>query len=836
MKASVLRLQTAALLACVMVSASSGQVNPGTIARGGPVPNTACGFWENRGQWPEAIRFANRSGPVLMRVETGGLALQHEVLTEDGRRHGALIRLDFAGADPEDSPEAVGDPLPGALNYLLGNERAEYHQGVRRYSALDLGLVAEGLTASLISEADAMVMRMTSAPGADWNGFRIDIEGAELTSKHEEDPAAVRLSTSIGHVSLRVADHAGRPSFGLVLDGGTSIRLDQADQATVEAVVVDLRLEWSTYIGGSEGEYITSVALDTQERPVFAGWTYSTDFPITPGAYDGTFNGGAGSLLTDAFVTCMEADGSDLVFSTYLGGSGNDSAWEVVAEPEGAVLVCGQTHSLNFPTTPGCWKTQADSTDAFITRLSADGSALVNSTLLGGSSGEPGIKGVCLMPSGAIAVTTDTASSDYPVTPNAIDTSASQVDDGALTVLDASLSQVIYSTLFGGPWGDEVRHLALRPDGSLAVCGSTLGPAGFPVTPGALDTEPPPLGSGKGFVIVFDPATGAVVYGTFVPGSPLDIAAHPDGSVTVFGQVNSSGKATPGAYDTSYGGGGGDGLLFRLSADGSSLHYATYVGGINLENPSSLALDSAGRPTVSGGTKSVDFPVTPGAFSTPKTNSSEDAFVAQLEADGSRLIHSSRIGGEDHPVMNEFALDIAITSTGAVVVTGAADNGFPVTPGTWDPNEPSTFDSFVLKLTMLPAGAIAYGTATAAGPGTPAPYIGVDAWPSQSDSADFAITCLSAPPDSTQGLLLAGQAALPAGLPLKGGTLWVDPGGLFLFLPVSSDGLGYSRLSLVFPPAPPLAGVVTCWQYLWKPNGGGVPWPMSNALELTIQP
>ena len=836
MKIAVLRLLAAALPPLCLGTTAFGQWVFEAVVSNNPVPSFPSGLVENAGQWPAEIAFVARYGDNLVRAEAGGLAIQHEVMTEAGERRGSLVHLGLGDGGATNWPSAAGEPLPGVLNFLLGDDPSAFLKGVRRFDGIDFGSVAKGISARLLAEETAPVLRLRVDPGADLESFRIDVEGAASASNVLDDPAAIMLASSIGHLTLRARRFADGLPLGLALGGSSSIRLVQVDQVVEEAVIVDLRLEWSTYIGGSEGEYITSVALDSQERPVFAGWTYSMDFPTTPGSYDTTFNGGAGSLLTDAFLTCMEADGSGLVFSTYFGGGGNDYAYEVAIEGSGDLVIAGYTASATLPTTPGAWDIQHDSFDAFVTRFSADGGSVVASTFLGGSESEFGITGLRIMPKGEIAVTTDTASPDYPVTPNAIDTTASQVDDGAITILDANLSRLVYSTLFGGPWGDDVRGLALRPDGTLAVCGKTFGPDGFPVTPGALDTVPPPLGSAKGFVIVFDPSTGAVVYGTFVPGSPSEIAAHPDGSVTVFGSIASSGKATPGAYDTTYGGGGGDGFLFRLSANGSALHYATYVGGINLENSASLALDSAGRPIVVGMTKSVDFPVTPGAFSTPKTNSSEDAFITLLEADGSRLIYSSRIGGEDHPVMNDAASDIAITSTGAVVVTGGSDGGFPVTPGTWDPNEPATFDSFVLKLTMLPAGAIAYGTATAAGPGTPAPYIGVDAWPSQSDSADFAITCLSAPPDSTQGLLLAGQAALPAGLPLKGGTLWVDPGGLFLLLPVSSDGLGYSRLPLVFPPAPPLAGVVTCWQYLWKPIGVGVPWPMSNALELTVQP
>ncbi len=793
-----------------------------------------AGLIENAGQWPPGIAYVAQCGELLLRAETGGFAVQHEVVSSEGKRSGSLVRFGLPGQVSGPVPMPVGAPLPGVLNFLLGDDPGAFRRGVRRYASLDYGTVAPGISATLILEQGVPTLRIVVEPEANPVDLRLTTDGAPSRSTGESEADAVHFETSVGKLSLRAVTRENGPQIRLAVLAGSSIRIDGIDPDTREAVVVDLQLEWSTYLGGSDGEYAIPIALDEQERVVVGGYTFSLDFPTTPGAYDSSFNGGAGSILTDAFVTCLEADGSGLVFSTYLGGAGNDYAWVIAVEDSGCVLVGGVTHSTNFPTTIGAWDTQVDSTDAYLTRLSADGSMIEVSTVLGGSESEDGITGICLLPSGAIAVGLASNSADYPVTPNALPGTSSH-DDGALTVFDPTLSRVTYSTIFGGPWDDSVRGIALRPDGTVAVCGKTFGPDGFPVTPGVLDTVPPPLGTSKGYVIVINPVSGALIYSTFVPRTPEAIAAHPDGSVVLAGDTNLGGIATPGAYDTTYAG-SGDGLVFRLSADGSFLHYATYLGGSSIDYLSELVLDSAGRPTVVGQAYSSSYPVTPGAFFTSKTTSNLDVIVTQLEADGSRLIYSTHLGGFDVAGSDDTGGGLALTSTGAIVITGVSDGGFPVTSGTWDPDEPATFDSVVFKLTMLPTGAVAYGEATAAALGEPPPYIGVDAWPSQSDSSSFAITCRSAPPDNAQGLLLVSLGGMASPLPLKGGELWLDPAGLFLFIPVTSDSLGFSRLPVTIPAAPPLDGAVTHWQYLWKPAGGGVPWPMSNALELAIQP
>ncbi len=816
---------------------SHGQEWPLAATSAFPSSGVPLGFIENVGQWPKHVSFVARYGETLFRAESGELVVQQQVSSAASGRRGALLRLRFAGAEAEDVPSPLGKALPGTLNFMLGNDRESWRTGVRRYEGVRLGVIVPGVHAEVLALPTGPVVRLSATIGAALGALRLDIEGAVSVDSRSTD-AGPRLRTEIGELLVVPSSDSG-PALRVVADVEPSLRFDVPPESVLEAVVVDLRLEWSTYLGGSGGEYIGSVATDAQGRVLVAGNTTSFDFPTTPGAFDETWNGGCCTSPKDGFVACLQADGSSLAFATYLGGAeGNETPSKVLAEPRGTLLVTGSTGSNDFPVTAGVFKTQAEGLgEGFISRLSADGAVLLQSTYLGSPGSDGGVSGISILPSGDLVAISSTRSADYPTTPDAFDATYNGGSDGVLVILDSELSTLKYGTYFGGSWDETQWSAALRADGTIALCGTTIGPGGFPVTAGAFDTTPPAIGVGKGYVVAFDLATKQQVFGTYLAASPRAIAAHPDGSLTVAGTATGSLPVTPGAYDTTYGG-SNDAMVLRLSADGSALHYATYLGGSSIEHVTGLALDSAGRPTVFGDTHSSGFPVTPGAFSTPNTTTiGYDLFMSRLEADGSRLIYSSRIGGADVPApSDDLAGGGVVLTSELAAIAGGSSGDFPVTPGAYDTEDKVSFDTVVFKLTMLPTGAVAYGEATAGAAGEAPPAIGVDALPSQSASSDFAITCLSAPPSSAQGLLLVSLAPLSVPLPVKGGALWVDPSRLFLLLPAVSNELGYSRLPFVIPASPPLVGIATYWQYAWKPAGGGVPWPMSNALELTIQP
>jgi hypothetical protein len=204
------------------------------------------------------------------------------------------------------------------------------------------------------------------------------------------------------------------------------------------------------------------------------------NFPTTPGAYQTVFGGGA----WDVFVAKLNATGTALVYSTYLGGAGTDRGYGIAVDGTGAAYVTGQTGG-GFPTTPGAWQTTfGGATDAFVTKLSATGAALVYSTYLGGPGGDLGAR-IALDRDGNAYVAGGTAGG-FPTTPGAYQAAFGGIGDAFVTKLNATGTALVYSTYLGGAYLDEGAGIAVDGSGNVYVAGRTGG--SFPTTPGAYQT------------------------------------------------------------------------------------------------------------------------------------------------------------------------------------------------------------------------------------------------------------------------------------------------------------------------------------------------------------
>jgi hypothetical protein len=193
-------------------------------------------------------------------------------------------------------------------------------------------------------------------------------------------------------------------------------------------------LVYSTYLGGSgvigtRGDFGFGIAVDVAGLAYVTGFTRSTDFPTTPGAFQGSFQGGLG----DGFVTKVNLTGTGLLYSTYLGGSGDESGQGIAVDLGGQAYVTGVTSSTNFPTTPGSFQTSYHGNgDAFVTKLNPLGTGLAYSTYLGGSSGDNS-QGIALDFGGNVYLTGFTTSTDFPTTPGAFQTSLKGSQDAFVT-------------------------------------------------------------------------------------------------------------------------------------------------------------------------------------------------------------------------------------------------------------------------------------------------------------------------------------------------------------------------------------------------------------------
>lgn len=340
-----------------------------------------------------------------------------------------------------------------------------------------------------------------------------------------------------------------------------------------------------------------------------------------------------------------------LAYSTYLGGGGFDRGNAIAVDSAGNAYITGQTASTNFPVTPGALQSSASGNDGFVTKLNATGTGVVYSTYVRGATGY----GIAVDAAGSAYVTGEVQTTAFPTTGAAFQTKPFGWDTFILK-LNATGNGLVYSSRFGGGFDDFGRAIALDASGNAYVTGWTTCRAG------ACD----------------------------------------------FPTVN--------AFQPAYGGGNNDAFVTKMNAAGTALVYSTYLGGGAVQNATDewgqgIAVDAAGSAYVVGATYSPDFPLTPGAFNTPKSDL--DTFITKLSPAGATLEYSARVGGGNR----DNAWAVALDSAGSAYVTGyteSSDNpgttnyeGFPVTAGAFQ--TAGSFDAFVTKLD--PSGsALAYST------------------------------------------------------------------------------------------------------------------------------
>jgi len=642
-----------------------------------------------------------------------------------------VVRMQLRGANAAATSEGV-DLLPGTANYFVGSDRSRWQAGIPTYSRVRFQGVYPGVDLVYYGNQRALEYDFVVAPGAKPKAIRLHFAGArklaltadgDLVVSAKEGRVAFHKPDVYQEASGRRRPVEGR--FTLLSNTSAGFALGGYDHS--QTLTIDPVLVYSTYLGGSTNDIANGIAVDNSGNAYVAGITYSTNFPVTPGAYQTSNNGKAGGW-PNAFITKLNTSGTALVYSTYLGGTGPvsytsgtnlDSASAIAVDGSGNAYIVGATSSADFPVTQGALQTALSGKgNAFVTELNATGTALVYSTYLGGS-GSDFASALALDSSGSAYVAGYAGSTDFPVTAGAFQTKNNGASNGYgkafVSKLNAAGTALLYSTYLGGSYFDEALAVALDSSGSAYVAGYAAS-KDFPVTAGAIQTKNngAPNDDGNAFVSKLNAAGTAVLYSTYLGGSgttiagdvAYSIALDSSGYAYVAGEANSSDfPVTPGAFQTvnkaSFP--GSNAFISKLNTTGTALMYSTYLGGSGgnfldgtffVDYASSIAVDIAGNAYVTGATNSTDFPVTAGAF---QTTGPEDAwtkaFITKLSTDGSALVYSTYFGGDEIgymlPYIDNFFVDsdpdqanaIAVLKTGDVYIAGVAGSiDFPVTP------------------------------------------------------------------------------------------------------------------------------------------------------------
>jgi hypothetical protein len=625
---------------------------------------------------------------------------------DEGAERAVNLKLSFPGANPRPRLQPF-DRLETAINYYRGQDPDNWHADVPAWGGVRYENLYPGVDLEVTSQDGYLSWRLVRGADSqfDLQNVELRVEGADALTL---DGDFLRVDTALGDLTLPLLAVEGaaptaastihpleREAFDVTSPFARSETGNYGPQAPSQGTSLVL----GTFLGASgDHEEGKAIAVDGDGAIYVTGWTFSPDFPATPGLDDSL--GGD----VDVFAAKFNAAGSDLVYSTYLGGAYQpagyeswilESGYDVAVDDSGSAYLTGHTYSPDFPVTVGAFDTSFNGPeacggplscpDAFVSRLSSDGQ-LAYSTFLGGSYLPYGIsdggtdegKAIALDGQGMVYVTGWTESYDFPTTPGAYKRVFSNEDWGLnadvfvtkLNLAGNGASDLVYSTYLGGAWEERARDIAVDENGIVYVTGyyDHVNPLfDFPTTPGAYDPGP----------------------------------------MTVSGDT--------------------DAFVFKLAPNGngaSDLLYSTLLGPDAVskvggwEEGYGIAVDGAGSVYVVGKTDGQDFPTTPGAFDRtcgtdgtcdfiPGFGSPGDAFISKLNLDGNGaadLVYSTFLGGNYIDVSNDA--DITVDAEGDVYVTGdtwwnrnlGTGNDFPTTPGAVDATFNGFYDLFVTRL------------------------------------------------------------------------------------------------------------------------------------------
>jgi uncharacterized protein (TIGR03437 family) len=613
--------------------------------------------------------------------------------------------MEFVGADAAVTGR-VGDWLPGTSNYFAGSNPESWVTGVRQASKVRFDEVYPGIDLVYYVAGRTLEYDLIVSPGADPAQVRLrfrDLPQASLDESGdlllETTDTALRLRKPF--VYQEIDSERVEVSASYRVDPQGDVHFQLGAYNTERALVIDPILEFASYLGGSDNDTASDIALDAAGNIYVTGVTVSPGLATTTALQTGKQTGGiAGG---DGYIAKFDPTGSTLLYLTYIGGSGDDAPFGIAIDSGGNVIVGGTTSSTDFPTSEAMQAEFGNAgdlvgLDAFILKLDSDGSALVYSTYLGGSGIEH-VGGVAVDAQDNAYLAGATSSPDVPVV-NAIQPVREGVKPFTLDALIAKLSaagEPVYITYFGGVEDDSAYSIAPDASGKAWVVGTTASPD-LP----AVNAYQNVLRGGADVMVIQLDATGqSLLYSSYLGGTSDDIgydaAVGSDGKLHVTGTTGSSefpivGGAQPATGNEA--GLGTDAFVTKFSLDGTTLEYSTFFGGSGIELSHSIAVSADGSAYLAGETASVDLMVE--GASQSASGGGHDGYVMKLSPSGDTVEYATYLGGSGH----DGAIGIAVDTEGNAYVAGVAYSAdFPVTRGAFLTAQTSEVDSFIAKLT-----------------------------------------------------------------------------------------------------------------------------------------
>lgn len=658
-------------------------------------------FIPNQGQVHQNVQFYARTSGYTLWLTKQGLIFDSVRKVEGSGRD--VSRLVFPGAHKD--PALVPLEITGhRVNYFKGKGRSQWNTGIKTAKAVLYKSLYKNIHLKVYGIEKQIEYDWIVKPGGDPNNIRFQYQNVKSTRIDENGNLVIetRLGELIHRRPVSYQEIEGKRvevnvDFKKLSTNDYGFRVGSYDTGR-ELIIDPVVLVYSTYLGGGNNDHIFALAVDSSGCAYVTGNTFSTNFP-TEDAYQNSLGGG----IRDSFLVKFSSSGNDLVYSTYFGGSGDDTGEAIQVDSSGRPYVVGYTDSTDFPLKNAYQNTYSGGDeDVTITIFSSSGGSLVYSTYLGGNGMDEAFA-LALDSSKNMYITGHTSSTDFPTASAYRDTftpSGQNAYDAFITKIAASGSSLVYSTYLGGN-GKETGY-GIAVNGSNAYITGLTYSTNFPLK----NEYQGSYGGGDkdAFVVKLSSAGSSLIYSTYLGGSGNDsawgIAVDSSGRAHVTGDTYSTDFPTKDAYQNTHAGGGRDVFLTKFTTSGTTVEYSTFLGGAESDAAAHVVLNSSGYTYITGYTSSSDFP-TKRAYQN-SFNGNLDAMAAMFTPDGSSLDFSTFLGGSDLDTSRAIALD----SSGNIYLAGyTKSTDFP-TENAYQNSGGGSEDAFVAKLSTSQFGTL----------------------------------------------------------------------------------------------------------------------------------
>ncbi len=638
--------------------------------------------------------------------------------------------LPFAQAK---SIDAQGE-LSWHNNYFLGNDSSKWAPDCRNFTRVVYREVWEGIDIEFYESKGHLEFDFVVHLGADPKQIRMVCEGLDapiagggrtllsvdsiisVTKGSRTGVSDLRLSneltlsTSLGELRMSIpgayqtitdGTHGNivTAQFRLVSENVFAINLpngyDNSQTLRIDPLV------YSTYLGGSAGDEGKAICKSTTGKIVVTGNTHCSDFPITSGAYDTTVS------AMDIFITSINSFGNQLLYSTFLGGSGDDYPVGICADPIDGIIVVGSTYGSDFPVSQAAFDRNPPSTPdskCIITRLNATGSQIIYSTYLGSIFAMQSAQAVISDETGGAYVTGYTEGLNFPCTSDAYSTLPFYSTNVFLTHLNSTGSNLIYSSYFGGNSQTIAYKIDFDDSGRVAIAGMTAS-TNLPTTSNCYSSQL--RGGGNCFLTVFSTDCRSLAYSTYIGGNCTDriygLSNDGLGGWFISGITCSSDfRVSPHGYDTTYHGGElGDAFVGHMTYTSTESSFlSTYIGGSMTDYSTSAQFNRLNHCVYSAGvTVSTEFPVTINSFDSLYNGGGTDGFIMKFNSTLDTLMYSTFIGGNNY---DNCEGSVLVGSDTLAIVGRTNSTNFPVTGSAIDSTNQGGWDAFIVKFITLP--------------------------------------------------------------------------------------------------------------------------------------